>query len=348
MGALTKYGFIVDTITCDGASENRSVLKSLCTYAATDLIFNELTELCPELLSRLPPDFKIAFDHPTLPGIKVFAAGDMPYLIKKIVNAMERTGQSKSKTSLSYLGQRLSLDSIKTLWEETGDGKVGTSLRVFKYTIDHFLKNAFNRMRVHLATQITSLSTCRLIDQSNSTKFTKEDLAPMQKIIFALDQLIDIMNATSNHNGVKKMGEKINSPTHWHLVELLETLALFNDWKKEAGKFKERFITSERFENLTWMIFAVVGVSITYLSKEKIHVFDQGRSGSDCCEHHFGNIRMRYNSANQQNCEHATAKATTSRSCTFTTQARTNTSGARKETKTEVFAPLFKKGTEIK
>ena len=60
----------------------------------------------------------------------------MSQLILKISNAMECTGQSKSKTSLSYLGQILSLNSIKTFWEETGDGKLGTSLRVYKYTID--------------------------------------------------------------------------------------------------------------------------------------------------------------------------------------------------------------------
>ena len=66
------------------------------------------------------------------------------------------------------------------------------------------------------------------------------------------------------------MGEKITSPTHCHLVELLETLAMFNNWKKEAGKFKESFNTSESFDDLTWMVYAVVGVSISYLIKEKI------------------------------------------------------------------------------
>ena len=158
------------------------------------------------------------------------------------------------------------------------------------------------------------------------------------------------MNATDNHNGVKKLEETINSPTHHHhhLVELLETLTLLNDWKKEAGKFKERFITNESFEDLTWMVFGVVGVSMTYLKADKQYVFDQGRSGSDCCEHHFGNIRMRYNSANLQNCEYATAKAKTSRSCTFSVESKTNTAGARKETKSELFQEMFKKGDKLK
>ena len=38
IGALAKFGFIVDTITGDGASENRSVFKSLCTTSFKDFI----------------------------------------------------------------------------------------------------------------------------------------------------------------------------------------------------------------------------------------------------------------------------------------------------------------------
>ena len=170
----------------------------------------------------------------------------------------------------------------------------------------------------------------------------------MLEIIFELDQLIDLMNATDNHNRVKKLGGKINSPTHHHLVELLKTLALLNVWKKKAGKFKERFITNESFEDLTWMVYGVVGVSMTFLKADKKYVFDQGRSRSDYCEHHFGNIRMRYNNANLQNCEYATAKAPTSRSCKFSVKTRTNTSGARKKTKSELFQPMFKKGGKLK
>ena len=58
---------------------------------------------------------------------------------------------------------------------------------------------------------------------------------------------------------------------------------------------------------------------------------------------------MKYNSANIQNCEHGTAKATTARSCSFSIKSRTNTSGARKETQAELFEPMYKKGKgEIK
>ena len=81
------------------------------------------------------------------------------------------------------------------------------------------LINAFNRMRVHLATQITSQATCRLIDEADGRK---DELVPMREIIQSIDEMIDIMNATSNHNGVKKNGEKIDSPNHRHITEHLE------------------------------------------------------------------------------------------------------------------------------
>ena len=204
-------------------------------------------------------------------------------------------------------------------------------------------------MRVHLDTQITSLSTCRMIDETISEEFSKEDLAPMRKTLFALDQLIDIINATSEPNGAKKDSEKINSPRHRHISELFQTLALFSDWKLEAGKFKERFIKQEGYEDLTWMIMAVASVTFKFLKDDKSFVFDQGRSRSDCCEHHFGNICMKYNSANTQHCEHGTAKANTARSCFFSIQSRTNKSGTRKEKQAELFEPMYQKGKgEIK
>ena len=75
--------------------------------------------------------------------------------------------------------------------------------------------------------------------------------------------------------------------------------------------------------------------------------FDKDCSGSGRCNHHFGNIRIRYNRANLQNCEYATAKATSSHSCIFFTRSKTNTSGARKENKSKLFQPMFKKGDKL-
>ena len=57
---------------------------------------------------------------------------------------MERTDDKKKKTSLSFRSKRISLKIIHKLWQASGEGQDSNSLRIYKYTIDHFLKNDFN------------------------------------------------------------------------------------------------------------------------------------------------------------------------------------------------------------
>ena len=113
ISSLAKYGFIVDTITGDGASENRSVFKTLSTLSFKDILADKLTHVSQEIINKFPVDFKIAFEHPTIEGLYIFIAGDMPHLVKKIVNAFERSGISRKKTKLSFKGQRISLKMIQ-------------------------------------------------------------------------------------------------------------------------------------------------------------------------------------------------------------------------------------------
>ena len=68
--ALAKYGFVVDTIVGDGASENRSVMRQLGTLTA-DLLLGEKI-LSPEVKERRPMDKRIAFHHPTIPTVIIF------------------------------------------------------------------------------------------------------------------------------------------------------------------------------------------------------------------------------------------------------------------------------------
>jgi hypothetical protein len=101
------------------------------------------------------------------------------------------------------------------------------------------------------------------------------------------------MNGTweNNRHVFKKKCTKIHSPNHPHLDELLDVVRLFYRWKKEVGKEKELFIPETTFEDLCWMVFAVVGVAKEYLDKDESLVMPQKKSGSDVCENHFGNIR---------------------------------------------------------
>ena len=99
ISSLAKYGFIVDTLTGDGASENRSVFKTLCTLLFKDLLLDKIAHVSQEIIDKVPLNFCIAFEHPTIKGKLIFIAGDMPHLVKKIVNAFERSGNSKKRQS---------------------------------------------------------------------------------------------------------------------------------------------------------------------------------------------------------------------------------------------------------
>ena len=70
------------------------------------------------------------------------------------MNRLERSDTPKNKVSLTFRSQKLSLDMIKVawLWDDEGFG----STRKTKLTEDHFYKNAYSRMRVHLAVQVVS------------------------------------------------------------------------------------------------------------------------------------------------------------------------------------------------
>ena len=72
-----------------------------------------------------------------------------------------------------------------------------------------------------------------------------------------------------SNRGVFKGCECINSPTHPHLYELLEILELFYEWKKEAGEDKKKYITWQSSEDISWLIFGIVGIAHIYLCKDK-------------------------------------------------------------------------------
>ena len=111
--------------------------------------------------------------------------------------------------------------------------------------------------------------------------------------------------------------ERISTPTHRHLQELLSILSKFHQWREDVGEFKNRFIPYQSFEDITWIIFGVVDVSVKYLNAEKSNILAQDEFGSDDTEHHFSNTWTRNPSANILDCKQASSYATASRSHTF-------------------------------
>ena len=83
--ALAQKGFTVTALTGDGASENRSCFKKLCTDGVNfkDLYETELEEGLKACYKHINFDWPIGFYHPSDPDVIIFIHADMPHLIKK-------------------------------------------------------------------------------------------------------------------------------------------------------------------------------------------------------------------------------------------------------------------------
>jgi len=102
---------IVSNVCGDGATENQSTIKQLATLTVRD-IFQPRCKRCAltgqekirrSLLDNLSKDsLPIAFCHPCDSNLKVLIGGEMPHLVKKIVNRLERSYIEKSKIALKF------------------------------------------------------------------------------------------------------------------------------------------------------------------------------------------------------------------------------------------------------
>ena len=300
---LWHYGFIVNDIIGDGASENRSSFKFLATISAKTILSKHFDAT---LLKDLPLDYKIAFKHPCLylaeKGILVFIGGEMPHWAKKFRNALDN-----KKRELTFRDKRLSLSDLYDIWIASGDGDVsgGCFVKKYKFGVEHFRLNSYNKMRVFLAVQIMSLTMIEMIRdvckpiEEGGRGYDIGQYSSVIEIFTAVNRLVDIMNGKAM-NGNKFLDvELIDQPTHRHTEELLKILKLFTEWKVECKKYPKKFITRESYEDLCWMVFGVVGIACTYLKEDGSCKMHQGRSGTDPLEHLFCKLRSKNSNGTQ-------------------------------------------------
>eukprot|EP00956_Cyclotella_meneghiniana_P040663 scaffold201889_cov63-Cyclotella_meneghiniana.AAC.1 len=225
MVTLWFYGFIVNDIVGDGASENRTTFKHFANISARDILCQHFDA---NTLKGLPLDFNVAFKHPVeelgRDGVIVFIGGEMPHWVKKFRNAFDN-----KKKKLTFRGQSFSLQDFREIWEAIGDGDVSTScnVRLFKFTLEHFILNSYNKMRVYLAVQIPSLTMIEMIEYACSLPelgLNSDDYSAVIEVFRHVNRLVDIMNGKNKNDGKILNVEKINSPTHPHNTELLNIL----------------------------------------------------------------------------------------------------------------------------
>jgi hypothetical protein len=317
--ALFLYKFIVTAISGDGASENRSTFHDLCTHTIADVMPTLKEE------PNVPTSMKIAFRHPCRKDLLIFVQGDMPHIVKKFVNALERSSDYQSTTWLQFRGQYLSLGDLQDVWLACRKATENT-VRTEHLSKDHFPpKNANTRMRVHLAAQITSQTMIELID-NYAPDPEKFEGGAMTEVLNALDRFIDIINAKMENRGKHKGCHIINAPHHPHLKELIEIAKIFGEWKNE-NTGSSHFIPQSTYEDICWAVFGIVGMAKTYLFVDEKRKMNQAISGSDPCEHHFGNINDQNANANAGEMRSYSAKSTASRGHTLQHHNKTNSSG---------------------
>ena len=251
----------------------------------------------------------------------------MPHLVKKIVNAFERSGEVKS-TDLQFRGQPVTLKMLQQLWlSEQNETKIG-SLRTNFITEDHWPpRTSFHRMKVFLATQVVSATIIRLLDTYADKCGGVAKYAPIRVIVANIDRLVDICNNTrTNSRGVVKGCEQINSPHHFHLQELINILEVFAEWKAGA-KTKSNFIPYQSYEDLIQLVTTLIGISTVYLKEDKSRTMVQRRGGSDDCEHEFGGIRERNAKPAALDMQQGLSRRTGTRTSTFNALSKANTSG---------------------
>ena len=180
--ALYRYGLIVNNVVGDGATENRTACRRLATLTVEEVIGDFFT---PSQKNILPMDFKIAYRHPIQDDVIIFIGGDMPHLIKKIANAFENSGVQPSR-DLEFGGEKMSLLMMRKIWK-CDSGRKG-DLRTNILTEDHFKKNAYSRMRVHLAVQIFSTSMSLMIKAHAEKCGGVEKHMPLLRIVEKLDR----------------------------------------------------------------------------------------------------------------------------------------------------------------
>lgn len=296
--ALFEYGFIVRHIGCDGATEIRSALHLVGNVSAQEVLGGVFSE---EELSGLPMDFIVGYRHPSegCEEVTILFGGDMPHWVKKFRNAFD----NKSR-ELTYRGRIMRLAALKHIWEATESPD--TQLRKTRFTYDYFELDSYKKMRVFLAAGFASNSMIDMIKDycgEDEEELNKYD--GLIELLSAVDRLVDICNAYGAKSTTESKRERdavpIDCPRHRHVLELLSTLQLFEQWKVECGGYKKTFITWQTHEDLRWLVFGIAGYAALYLKDDCSLAVDQGRFGSDTMEHLFALIRMgNSNPTNQQ------------------------------------------------
>jgi hypothetical protein len=293
--ALQMHDVGVCLAVGDGAGENVTFFRNVCTHSIADYIDDETRSLfkkrgMEEFLKK-----KVAMKCP-LSGEPIFIVEDMPHVVKRIVNALDRSSKSNEARNLQYgKGQYMNLRIIEQVWELTG-GK-SNQLHCTKLTEAHFHKDNFSRMRVYLAVQVQSNSVLQLIlkardDERVKLPFHDAFYDHIIELTRHVNNLVDIINGRSVEKGkmTAHFCPEKASQIQWSLIDIL---VWFETWKKHNDELKmekNAFLADETWNGLIRMILGYIGLLGHYVKKSGMTIAPR-KTLSDPCEHFFSKAR---------------------------------------------------------
>jgi hypothetical protein len=245
---------------------------------------------------------KIAFAHPSRRGEVVFVNQDMPHILKRTVNCIERHTLQKRGPGGEF--EPLSLKMIHEAWKCLGGGSsvfVRTE-DMAALTIAHFLKECFNRMRVGLAAQVASRRAASVMTRAaaGGCAAGRQPLPLAEQRLYSsliafclkMDRIVDIMNA----RGTEREAPILNSPQHVLIDEVLDILKWFADWRSEVEdsdlEVEEVFLGKRLWEDLNGLLLGVACTARFNLARFPLEAMLQRRLDQDPCEHHFNHVRQ--------------------------------------------------------
>jgi hypothetical protein len=192
--ACHNAGLGVCNVTGDGAGENVKVFAEMSKVDCLQYIDTATMAKFPAI--EFEAEKLLAMEHPVTRE-PVFVLEDMPHVVKRIVNALEMSSNPRSKRKLRWSGNPLNLWMIQNCWEATD----GRSLRMqdTKLTMRHFVKDAFSRMKVYLATQVVSDSVVQMIkralaDDEADCHYDDWQYTAIIELAAHVNNLVDIIN----------------------------------------------------------------------------------------------------------------------------------------------------------
>jgi len=309
-------GIGILSICGDGAPENVAYFEKTSTDPLSKWLCKETIELFEKAGLREYLEI-VCTSVDKVMGLPTWILEDMPHLIKRLVNAMDRSSDNKESRNLMYGLLRFVFDlmTLRNVWWAMGGAS--NQLAETKLTPIHFEKSNWDKMRVGLAMQCLSDSVVKMLEKACSCpeilEVTGHDAAfyqPMIQLATHVNRLVDIVNgrdpmSNDKANFTPETGREIQK-------ELINILKWFGEWKKLNDMHnlgKEAFIAPETWNGLKRMILGYIGIIDYYVIRKGIS-FSPRKSLSDPCEHLFSRLRQMGGSTNTFNAKDAVSFAT--------------------------------------